>query len=75
MQELWEAFGKAIPQILRKSPFAPWISQAQQLPYMSYLNWFIPFGEILEVFGAWLVCVAVFYAAQIVLRWVKVIQG
>ena len=75
MGELWQAFGNTITNILPKSPFAPWISQAQQLPYMSYLNWFIPFGEIIQVFGAWLGCVAIFYLAQIVLRWVKVIQG
>lgn len=75
MQELWNTFGEQIVNILPRSPFADYIAKAEQLPYMSWVNWVIPFGDMVKVFGLWLGCVAVFYLAQVVLRWVKVIQG
>lgn len=75
MAELWQSFGNNIVNILPRSPFAAWIDNAQSLPYMNYVNWVIPFGDMLQIFGVWLSAVAVFYLAQIVLRWVKVIQG
>lgn len=75
MQELWQAFGDKIQNLLPLSPFAPWIDKLEAWPALEWLNWLIPVGEMVEVFGLWLKCVAVFYLAQIVLRWVKVIQG
>lgn len=75
MQELWESFGHTITNILPRSPFAEFINNAQQMPYMSWVNWVIPFGDMLKVFGAWLGAVAIFYGIQIVLRWLKVVQG
>lgn len=75
MQELWQAFGDKIQSILPASPFAPWIEQMETWPALAWLNWLIPVGDMVKVFGAWLGCVAIFYLAQVVLRWVKVIQG
>lgn len=75
MQELWQSFGHTITNILPTSPFAPYIEQFSQMPALAWLNWFVPVREICVVFGAWLGCVTAFYLAQVVLRWVKVIQG
>lgn len=38
------------------------------------VNWFIPIGTFVSILEGWLVCVAVYYAYQIVLRWIKVIE-
>lgn len=75
MQELWNAFGHSLTNILPKSPFASFIDSAQEWPGLAWLNWVCPVGELIQIFGAWLACVAAFFLVQIVLRWVKVIQG
>ena len=74
MQELWQAFGDKIVNVLPRSPFLQFIENVE-MPYLPYLNWLIPVREMVQVFGAWLGAIAVFYLVQIVLRWVKVIQG
>lgn len=75
MNELWEAFGDVITNILPRSPFRGFIDSIGQLPFLGWLNWFVPVQDLIEIFAAWLAAVAVFYLYQIVLRWVKVIQG
>lgn len=42
--------------------------------YLQYVNWFIDFSTIMNIFAAWLTCVAIYYVYQIVLRWIKVIE-
>lgn len=75
MQELWDAFGHVITNILPLSPFRGFIQSIGELPFLGWLNWFIPVQDLVTIFAAWLGAVAVFYLYQIVLRWVKVIQG
>ena len=75
MSELWNSFGDVITNILPMSPFRGFIQSIGQLPYLGWLNWFIPIQDLITIFGAWLGAVAIFYLYQIVLRWVKVIQG
>lgn len=75
MAELWQSFGDSLLNILPRSPFRDFIASFETFPGLSWLNWLIPVGTLLEIFGAWLGAVAVFYLAQIVLRWLKVIQG
>ena len=75
LADYWQSFGDKIVNVLPKSPFRQYIQAFQELPFLGWLNWFIPFKEITIIFGAWLGCVALFYLVQIVLRWLKVIQG
>lgn len=75
MQALWQAFGDKVVNMLPRSPFKQWIDAAQEFPALGWLNWLIPVGTLVQIFGAWLGCVAIFYLAQVVLRWLKVIQG
>lgn len=75
MQELWQSFGHTITNILPTSPFAQKIAEFSQWPALAWLNWLVPVQEIMQVMGVWLGAITVFYLAQIVLRWVKVIQG
>lgn len=74
MASLFENFAGALKNVLPLSPFAPYIEQFAGLPYMSWLNWFIPVGDILNVLAAWLTAIVLFYAYSIVLRWVKAIS-
>lgn len=42
--------------------------------YIGYLNWIIPFKELIIVTVSWLSAISVYYIYQIVLRWIKGIE-
>ena len=62
-----------IVRLLPQSPFAPYVEQLAQLPYLGYINWFFPVGTCLQIMSAWLVAVAAFYLYSVMARWVKLI--
>lgn len=74
MSSLFNHFGEALKKVLPTSPFAPYIERFGNLPYLSWLNWFLPIGEALDVLAAWLAAIVLFYAYSIVLRWVRAIS-
>lgn len=73
LNSLWGSFGEKIANVLPKSPFTPIIEWVQNLPYLSFVNWFVPIGDMLSMLGVWLSAIAVYYLAMVVLRWLKVI--
>lgn len=62
-----------ILSILPDSPFAPVIAELEQVPWLGYLNWFIPVGTLVGIGTAWTAAIAVFYTYQIILRWAKAV--
>lgn len=62
-----------IVNLLPRSPFAAFIDQFAGLPFLGYLNWFIPVRQILIVMAAWLAAVSIFYLYSVIMRWVKLI--
>lgn len=62
-----------VMKLLPVSPFHPFIEQLSDLPYLGFLNWFIPISDILKVGTAWLVSVGLFYLYSVIMRWVKLI--
>ena len=48
MQELWQAFGHTITNILPKSPFAGFIRALPEWPALGWLNWLLPVEDILK---------------------------
>lgn len=60
--------------LLPMSPFTKYIDAVETLPYLSYLNWFIPIGALIAIGQAWLVAVGIFYLYSIILRWIKAIE-
>lgn len=75
MGELFQQFGNVIQNILPGDPFIGYIQKLQSLPYLGWLNWFIPVRELLTIFGIWLGAYIAFLAYQLIYRWLKVIQG
>lgn len=73
MNELFEALGNGIQHFLPLSPFREFITGVENIDF-GYLNYFIPVGKIMEVTVAWCVAIGAFYAWQIVLRWLKIIE-
>lgn len=73
MTQLINKFGNFLITVLPTSPFQPYIKEVASLPYLNYLNWFIPVGTFIKIGKAWLSAVALFYLYSIVMRWVKMI--
>lgn len=72
-ESLFNAFAEKLLSVLPLSPFKPFISQFENLPYLGYLNWFFPVGECLIIMASWLSAVGLFYLYSIIMRWLKVI--
>lgn len=59
--------------MLPDSPFV-YISKSPLAPYIAYINWFVPVDFILSVLVAWLAAIGIYYAYQVILRWIKAIN-
>lgn len=59
--------------ILPVSPFRPYLDMFSSLPYLGYLNWFLPVGTCVTIGASWLAVIAMFYIYSIIMRWVKMI--
>jgi len=57
--------------LLPASPFTAFSSIIQQLPFIGYVNYFIPIGTILSIMEAWLAAITVYYIYMLVLRMIK----
>lgn len=74
MSELKEAFLDFVLKLLPFSPFEGVIDQLESLPYLEYLNWFIPVGTFLTIGSLWLTAITTYYMLSILLRWIKAID-
>ena len=72
--EIIKQFLNAVLGLLPTSPFIAFIDAFESLPYMGYLNWFIPVSTFIAIGQAWLLSVGIFYLYSIVLRWVRAIE-
>jgi len=59
---------------LPASPFTSFLDKMGSVPELGYLNYFIPISEMLAIGEAWLICVAIFYLYQAILRFAKMIE-
>lgn len=72
---IFDKFADFIITVLPLSPFREFLNDFSNVPYLGYLNWFVPVGGILKVLAAWLAAVTGFYLWSIVLRWLRAIGG
>lgn len=72
--EIINAFAAAVIKVLPLSPFQQYIKEFSNLPYLGYLNWFLPIGSFIKIGMVWLVAIGTFYIYSIVLRWIKAIS-
>lgn len=56
------------------SPFKQYWTALADNEVIQYMNWFIPVGEFIAITVTWLAAIAVFYAYQVILRWLKAIS-
>ncbi|MEF9946183.1 MAG: hypothetical protein RR737_06285 [Lachnospiraceae bacterium] len=72
--EIVTKFLDAVLKILPLSPFTVFIDKVGELPYLGWLNWFIPISTMIAVGEAWLISVGIFYLYSIILRWIRAIE-
>lgn len=60
--------------LLPHSPFRAFMGEFQKLPYLEYINYFIPIGSIIAITQAWAMAIGVYYVYSVVLRWLKAIE-
>ena len=61
--------------LLPGDPFRPFLEQFAAIPYLGYLNWFIPVGACIKVGAAWLAAIVVFYAVQFLIKQIGNLTG
>lgn len=74
MKEMLDKFLSLILSLLPLSPFVGFIDALEKIPYLGYINYFIPVGTMLKIGAAWLSAIAVFYLYSVVARWIKLIE-
>ena len=74
MKELVTTFLDWVLKLLPTSPFTEFINACSDIPYLGWLNWFIPVGQMIAIGEAWLVAIGLFYMNSIVLRWIRAID-
>lgn len=65
---------QALLYLLPTSPFRKAIDLLGNIPYIQYINWFIPIEEIILILLWWGSAIAVYYAYMIIFRWIKAID-
>ena len=69
-----EILDKFLSFLLPTSPFAPVIDSLEKMPYLGYINYFVPVGICIKIGEAWLAAIVVFYLWSVVARWIKLIE-
>ena len=74
MSELKNAFLALVLKLLPLSPFSKYIDALEEVPYLGYLNWFVPVKDFVAIGSAWLGVITTYYLLSILLRWLKAID-
>lgn len=67
----------AVLSLLPDSPFKmldSLMASGEIAKWLGMVNWFVPIYTFVGVIEGWLLAVAVYYAYQVVLRWLKAIE-
>lgn len=69
-------FAVSVIELFPASPFTilDELSNSEVYEWLRMVNWFVPIGTFVSILEGWLTCVVAYYAYQIVLRWIKVIE-
>lgn len=74
MKNLLDRFLQAVLSLFPLSPFREMIDELGSLPYLGYINWFVPIGDFVRIGSVWLAAIAAYYAWSIIARWIKLIS-
>ncbi len=74
LQSMWSNFVPKLMQLLPLSPFRNWIDYLSSVPYLGYINWFIPMKTVLGITAAWVSAIATYYIYSAILRWLNMVE-
>lgn len=74
MKEILDKLLQPVLSLFPLSPFKPVIDELGSLPFLSYINWFLPIGDFITMGTLWLTAIAAYYAWSIIARWVKILS-
>ena len=74
LKSMWTNFGNEVMKVLPLSPFRDWISYLSGVPYLGYINWFIPLRTIANITAAWVTAIATYYIYSAILRWLNMVE-
>lgn len=74
MKELLDKFLELLLSLFPLSPFTSVIEELSSLPYLGYINWFLPIGDFIKMGTLWLAAIAAYYAWSVIARWVKILS-
>lgn len=64
-----------VVSLLPASPFVGFSTLINQVPFISYLNWFLPIPEMITIMESWLAVVAVYYTILFGLNYVGILKS
>lgn len=74
MKEILDKFLQVVIALFPLSPFTPVIQELSSLPYLGYINWFIPIGDFIKIGTLWITAIGAYYAWSVIARWIKLVS-
>lgn len=72
--EIITKFLNWVLSVLPSSPFAKILDALEAVPFLGYLNYFVPVATFVAIGELWLTAVGLFYLYSIILRWIRAIE-
>lgn len=74
MKDLLDRFLELLLSLFPLSPFLPVIRDLEALPYLGFINWFVPVGDFIKMGTLWIAAIGAYYAWSVIARWVKLLS-
>ena len=74
MKEMLDKCLELLLSLFPLSPFTPVIEELSSLPFLGYINWFLPVGDFIKMGTLWLTAIGAYYAWSVIARWVKILS-
>ena len=59
---------------LPDSPFRGFVDSIADIPYLGYLNYFIPVGDFISLLSVWTAAISLYYVVSAVIRTINAID-
>ena len=60
--------------LLPDSPFKDFSFPPEIETFLGYLNYYVPFAEMVSIALAWITCVGIYYSYQLILRLISAVK-
>lgn len=67
-------FSSFVISNLPVSPFKFVIAAIDDIPWLQYMNYFLPVAEMVAILELWLLAITMYYIIMPLARWIKLIQ-